>query len=318
VPNLPALILAYLRPEGVERLVRDLASQGVPRIYISIDGAKDDDGKIRQLQLRQQIRELKDEFLDIEFKVRVCGSNLGSGAGVFSGVDWFFENEDSGIILEDDLIIGKRIIQYFEKLLIDLSNQKDVGMITGSKLFNNNEDYCWTTYPIVWGWATWRNRWLELKEGMLSEEFKANRNLMVASERNYWKIGRRRSLSLAIDAWDIPFASEFHNREMKCVILPENQVTNVGMDSQATHKMNDGWPLGIPLGSKTFEANQDVIELISHTIPEDSLMRSRLYLIRPHHILSYFFGILRLRLQNKGKDINAFKKKIEAARFEYE
>jgi hypothetical protein len=318
MPNTPALILAYLRPEGVERLVRDLASQGVPRIYISVDGAKDDDGKIKQLQSREQIQKLKDEFSNIDFKVRVCDSNLGSGAGVFSGIDWFFENEESGIILEDDLIIGERIVQYFEKLLMDLSNQKDVGMITGSKLFNINENYCWTTYPIVWGWATWRNRWLELKEGMFNKDYKANRNLMVASERSYWKIGRRRSLSLAIDAWDIPFASEFHNRAMKCVILPENQVTNVGMDSQATHKMNDGWPLGIPLGSKTFEANQDVIELISHTIPEDSLMRSRLYVIRPHHILSYFFGILRLRLQNKGKDTNAFKKKIEAARFEYE
>ena len=316
--NVPALILAYTRPDGVERLICELASQGIPRIYISIDGAIDADGISRQLLLRKRIRELREEFSSIKFKVRVCKSNLGSGAGVFSGIDWFFENEESGIILEDDLIIGKRIAEYFEKLLVELSNQKDVGMITGTKLFNNNESYCWTTYPIVWGWATWRDRWIELKQGTLSGEFKPNRSFITASERSYWKIGRRRSLSLAIDAWDIPFASEFHNRGLKCVILPENQVTNIGKDSQATHKMNDGWPLGIPLGGQNFDANENVIELISQAIPEDSLMRSRLYGIGQRHTLSYISGIFRLKLQNKGKDINAFKKKIEAARFEYE
>jgi len=316
--NTPALILAYIRPEGVERLIRALANQGIPRIYISIDGTTNEEGQKRQLQLRKRIQDLREEFVWVEFKIRVCKTNLGSGAGVFSGVDWFFENEEFGIILEDDLIIGEKIGLYFEKLLVDFALEKEIGMISGTKLFQTNEGYGWSTYPVVWGWATWRNRWLELKEATLKDKFKPNPMLMSLAERNYWKIGRRRALSLAIDAWDIPFAAEFHNRGLKCLILPENQVTNVGMDEQATHKMNDGWPLGIPIGNLAFNPNQDVIHAVSSVGSEDHLMRTRLYRMSPKHALSNIFGVIRLRVRNNGKDVNAFKKKIDAAGFDYD
>jgi hypothetical protein len=316
--NIPALILAYIRPDGVERLIRALANQGIPRIYISIDGTTSAEDHKRQVQLRAQIQDLREEFQGVEFKIRICKSNLGSGAGVFSGVDWFFENEDSGIILEDDLIIGEKICLYFEKLLTEFALSEDVGMITGTKLFQSSDDYAWTTYPVVWGWATWRDRWLVLRDAVLRDNFKPDPKVMPVAERSYWKIGRRRSLSLAIDAWDIPFAAEFHNRRLKCLILPENQVTNIGLDKQATHEMNDGWPLGIPLGKLTFNPDQNVIDEISSVFSEDSLMRARLYKIAPRHVISNFLGKLRLSVRRKGRDTNAFRRKLEAARFDYE
>jgi hypothetical protein len=318
MPNIPALILGYIRPDGVERLIRELANQGIPRIYISIDGTSSAEAHNRQIQLRARIQELKEEFQSVEFKIRICKSNLGSGAGVFSGVDWFFEKEESGIILEDDLIIGEKISVYFEKLLTEFAHTKDIGMITGTKLFQTGDYYGWATYPVVWGWATWRDRWLVLRDAILKDDFKPDPKVMPVAERSYWKIGRRRSLSLAIDAWDIPFAAEFHNRKLKCLILPENQVTNIGRDREATHKMNDGWPLGLPLGNLTFKPDQNVAEGISTVFSEDSLMRNRLYKIAPRHVLSNFLGILRLGIRHSARDTTAFRRKLELARFDYE
>jgi hypothetical protein len=316
--NIPALILAYSRPDGVERLIRELANQGISRIYISIDGPATEDARTKQIQLRSQIQKLRKEFQGVDFKIRICRSNLGSGVGVFSGIDWFFENEELGMILEDDLIIGEKLTLYFEKLLADFASSEDIGMISGTKLFQAEEGYQWTTYPIVWGWATWRDRWLQIRDSILNDKFKANSKIMSIAERNYWKIGRARSLSLAIDAWDIPFAAEFHNRGLKCLILPENQITNVGLDAQATHEMNEGWPLGLPLGKLSFYANYNVAERLLAVYSQDNLMRACLYGIAPKHAMSNFLGRLRLSIRNSGWNTNAFREKLQAAYFDYE
>ena len=59
---------------------------------------------------------LKDLNTDINVTIKKSSKNLGCGLGPVSATNWFFENEDYGIILEDDLVPDKsflNIVKYY-------------------------------------------------------------------------------------------------------------------------------------------------------------------------------------------------------------
>ena len=109
------LIIAYARPEGVRRLILSCITAGVDRVFVSLDGPANEQADFA----REEILKVLHEFsMLVQINVRKLVSNQGVGLGVLGAIDWFFENVDAGVVLEDDLELSESFLPFI------CSNQK--------------------------------------------------------------------------------------------------------------------------------------------------------------------------------------------------
>src|SRR5690606_32538012 len=89
--------------------------------------------------------------------------NVGCKLGVSGAIDWFFEQEEMGIILEDDCLPDVSFFSYCQDLLVRYRDDHRVMVVSGSnyhpgKTFGKSS-YYFSQYPHIWGWASWRRAW---------------------------------------------------------------------------------------------------------------------------------------------------------------
>ena len=90
-------------------------------------------------------------------------NNQGCKLGVSNAINWFFEHEREGIILEDDCIPHLDFFIFCQEMLETYRNDERIWSITGHNQQNNiqrgNGTYYFSKYPRSWGWATWKRSW---------------------------------------------------------------------------------------------------------------------------------------------------------------
>jgi len=94
---------------------------------------------------------------------KIRTNNLGCKLGVSDAINWFFEFNEFGIILEDDCLPNITFFSYCEELLNKYKDNMKIMHISGHKKimgnFNSKESYYFSRIANIWGWSTWRNRW---------------------------------------------------------------------------------------------------------------------------------------------------------------
>ena len=313
---IPALILGYSRPSGVQDLLNSLISSGVSRIYISIDGAKNSDSSKSHEQIRKIVKSMRVNNPNVNIALRFGRNNYGAGIAVVSGIDWFFKNEWSGMILEDDLRISKSLPVYFNHLIRSTKILDDFSMITGTKYATRKPDFSYSTYPIVWGWATSEKNWRLMRADMLKVQRFRIRNLFNA-KKSFWLLGKLRALSGNIDAWDVPLAGDFHNSKKKCLIPPVNLVQNIGFDKSATHTTEQVWPLNLELSEIEIQ-DIESITLFENLECVDKFLEKKIFKIRFHHGLTYLIEEAKSFTSRRFLGGNYFVDKLKEAEFSYE
>lgn len=245
------LLLVFNRPDLTKQLFRVLQRVRPPRLYIAGDGPRSEIPGEQKL-----VNEVKDVFNRIDWPCEVRTlyrtSNLGCKSAVSSAIDWFFQHEDQGIILEDDCLPSDSFFSFCDEMLERYSRDERVTMVTGNNFQNGNlvgpASYYFSRYPQIWGWATWRRAWA-LYDGDMAffpswslspswHNFFSSR-----AERNYWKRIFTSAHAGLIDSWAYPWtASVWHSGGM--VVTPnKNLVSNNGFRADASHTRNDESPL---------------------------------------------------------------------------
>lgn len=245
--NKPTLIITYLRPLGVIDILNTLEKQGPRLVYIAIDGPKNFEDERTQQRYNEIINSFTKNGI-LTFKIWHRSANLGIGASIISAIDWFFSNEASGIIIEDDLIISKDFLKFVEAGLDFFARDNNVFLISGSQFDSDLEDVTslfWTNYPIIWGWGTWDIKWKEMRKLILKK--KRIFPLIYLPSVNFFRIGALRTLNGLIDTWDLPLAFEMRKKRAHCVLPPVNLVSNVGTDNLAEHTKKVEHPLHLPI-----------------------------------------------------------------------
>ena len=100
--NTPILFLIFNRPDTTIQVLQEIRKASPPRLYIACDGAREH--KKGEKEKVQETRELVLKNIDWECEVNTLfrDNNLGCKEAVSTAITWFFENEEMGIILEDD------------------------------------------------------------------------------------------------------------------------------------------------------------------------------------------------------------------------
>jgi hypothetical protein len=158
----PVLIITFNRLDCVKALFKRLKLVKPPILYVFSDGPRE-----TLVNESEIIREIRSHILDVvdwecEIKTLFNDENEGCKLGVTSAINWFFENEEMGIILEDDCIPNDSFFQFCAELLEKYRYDENVLHIGGTNplgVTSTHEDYYFSKFNRIWGWASWRRAW---------------------------------------------------------------------------------------------------------------------------------------------------------------
>lgn len=244
--NAPIAIFAYNRPTHLARCLNSLLENEefyLSQIWIFQDGAKDfNDNKYKETtEIICDFVETNRLSANIKFIKR--NSNYGLQNSILKGIDEVFEKSTKIIVVEDDLQLSRYFLKYCNYYLNKYQHEPKVASIQGY------------TYPQgrkidkpyflkgadCWGWATWKNRWIELEResSLLLDELKA-RGEIYAFDFNgsfgYSNMLFRQSKEKA-NSWAIRWHASMYLRNKLSLYPPESLVINLGGDGTGTNMM---------------------------------------------------------------------------------
>ena len=101
--NNALLFLVFNRPDTTRKVFNAIRDAKPPRLYIAADGHRPD--CVGEDMLCDEVRKIATSVdWACEVKTLFRDRNLGCKKGVSSGINWFFQHEEQGIILEDDVL----------------------------------------------------------------------------------------------------------------------------------------------------------------------------------------------------------------------
>jgi hypothetical protein len=234
----PVLVVAFNRPAQTARVLDALRRVAPKQVYVHIDGP-------RRLNATdgERVARTRDLFQDIKWDGEVHRlfqeRNIGIQAEEFA-IDWFFQNVDCGIILEDDCVPTDDFFRFCAELLERYREQDQVMAICGYnelRRWQLSTSYHFSRTTSSWGWATWRRAWARYDAKVTRWAIPATRRALIAqmlpAERRIWprrfdSVWRRRYLGYDF-AWQ--FAVVAHGG--LAAVPASNLVTNIGFDDDA-------------------------------------------------------------------------------------
>ena len=241
----PILLIAWRRPKETKEVIDSLRGIRPKKLFISCDGARK--GNHEEFEKVKQTKEVLRNNIswDCEIKWQISDINLGCKKGVTKAINWFFSHVNEGIILEDDIVANHDFFTYCENLLERYRFDKRVWCISGSNNQDNiqrgNGSYYFGKIPLIWGWATWKDRW-EKYDINISKwpEIKSSNmlNYIFCDDlqkkhwnnifENFYKFGEP-------NTWDYPWVLTCLINNGLTAIPNKNLIKNIGFNSNATH-----------------------------------------------------------------------------------
>lgn len=164
--KVPVLLIAFNRPNTTQLVLDAIAAYQPPALYIATDGARhgNDSDKIKCAAVHELVNTWQKNNPATLVSKLYQDNNLGCGPGVSTAINWFFANEEMGIILEDDCLPNASFFNFCETLLHKYKDEERIMHIGGSNFIepemkHNDETYYFSIYPHIWGWASWRRAW---------------------------------------------------------------------------------------------------------------------------------------------------------------
>lgn len=242
----PILFLIFNRPQHTRKVFGQIRKARPARLYVCADGPRPNVAEdAENCRLARKVIEGVD--WDCSVKTLFRDTNAGCRQAVKSGIDWFFQHEDAGIILEDDCLPDLSFFPFCAEMLKKYADDERIMHISG---FNPAEQACrgaeasyvWSKFSFVWGWATWRRAWKRYDDSFWNWErhwCKSNSPLanLVGDKTacRYMLDKFRRTRDGEIDTWDYAWFYSVVVNGGWCINAASSLVANIGFDETATH-----------------------------------------------------------------------------------
>lgn len=237
------LFLVFNRPETTSKVFNVIKELKPSRLYLAADGPRENrDGEKEKVDLVRKIVTQVDWDCDVKKLFRT--KNLGCGKGVSEAITWFFQQEEEGIILEDDDLPHQDFFVFCEEMLSRYRLNNNIYTISGNNFQNGikrgDGSYYFSKYFHSWGWATWRRSWKIYNreivfwpkwKNSIQWKNKFSNNL----EKNYWKKIFDMIYETDFDSMAYPFNACIMYKGGLNIIPNINLVSNIGFGKNATH-----------------------------------------------------------------------------------
>lgn len=246
------LLIVYKRIDTLEKVLNQIKKVTPHKIYIAANSYKNEQEK----EAVKQTRELIESSITWDCQVNKLyrDTHLSAKRSISSAISWFFEHEDQGIILEDDCLPTVSFFRFCDELLERYKHESQIMLISGwsaldfapnksvdtlSPKAQLHEDYFFSKYPHIWGWASWARAWkkYELESSDFTKDF-SHFTFNSQEERGYWYKVFSKYYRGETDTWDYPWAFCIWKVGGLCVHPKNNMIQNIGFnrdDAAHTH-----------------------------------------------------------------------------------
>lgn len=243
--RLPVLLIVFNRPEETEKVLQVLKQSGVRKLYIHGDGPRtSSENDLKGIAKVWDIVSSID--WDCEVHIEKSDKNLGCGNGVFSAISWFFQHEERGIILEDDVLPSTGLFLTLERMLFGLEDNGDVGAVSGfnwtprSYLTDKRASFHYTNYAQSLAWGTWKRAWegfsLDPQVWHKGLNYQSLQKLGGTRFAHYWlNMYEEEILSGKLDTWDVQWGAYNWLHGRKFAVTNNNFALHIGFNERATH-----------------------------------------------------------------------------------
>ena len=286
--NTPVLFLAFNRVEVSKKVFSAIRKAKPKKLFFAADGPRP--GISGESDKCQEVRGLIDDVdWDCDVKTLFQETNLGCKIAVSSAIDWFFDNVEEGIVLEDDCVPSHSFFQFCQELLERYRHDNRIMQICGSNFLNGkvpiDSSYYFSQYGSVWGWASWRrawnyydvdlSSWPEVKSARLCDFFSMNSVEATRRFAIYEDLYEGK-----IDTWDYQWGLAKMINSGLSIIPNENLISNIGFGIGATHTTSQDHPyanlkfedmnfplIPPPFIFRNFDADRSFVEDYMHCKP---------------------------------------------------
>lgn len=254
--NKAVLFLIFNRKDSTQKVFEKIKIAQPPKLYIASDGPRLN--KEGETQIVDELRKwvLSNIDWDCEVKTLFREKNLGCGHAVSNAITWFFDQEQDGIILEDDCLPSQSFFKYCEELLEFYKDDKRIWHIGGFNPLNiidRHESYYFSKVQEVWGWASWADRWQKYKFDLNNFDSEHLKRFSDKKEvQKYWSEILKQMKNKEIDTWDYQWVFSIIENNGVCINPTKNLISNIGFEG--THyEYNIG---DSTLNTKTYEIEE--------------------------------------------------------------
>ena len=241
----PVILFAYKRlPHTkitVEALQRNPEAKETD-LWIFADGARSEADRAEMDETREYLRRI-DGFRNIHLTERA--ENFGLSRSIITGVTEVLDKCGRAIIVEDDIRTAPSFLHYMNRALDHFEDDPRVQSVAAHGFPRHRldvpEDYAYDVFACarasVWGWGTWRDRWLDVDWDMASAWKKRDK----ISDRALEMAGRDlrrfidKQLAGKLNSWDIPWSYDHCLKQRLCITPVHSYVENIGLDGSGEH-----------------------------------------------------------------------------------
>ena len=232
----PVLFIVFNRPDTTKIVFEAIREARPTKLFIASDGPRYP--LKHEYALGLETRAIAEQVdWPCEVKTLFRDQNLGCGKGVSSAINWFFENVEEGIILEDDCLPSQDFFTFCSQLLALYRTDQTVMTICGTTLLEKKYREAPGHYlgnsNGVWGWATWRRAWQlydyemkRLAEQGVQEKMKAffNNDLVFDHVLDTFNL----IVKAKMDTWDIQWYFTILSNNAYAACPFQNMISNIG------------------------------------------------------------------------------------------
>jgi len=237
------LFVVFNRPDTTAQVFEAIRKAKPPRLYVAADGPRPDkNGEVEKVARVREIATAVD--WPCEVKTLFREENLGCKYAVSGAITWFFEQEEQGIILEDDCLPSQSFFWFCEDILERFKSDNRVMSICGVNIvdcIDSQESYFFSIYALMWGWATWRRAWKSYKPDLKSWSNHKNMRLigknivLTKIQKLTWVNILSKTYRGKIDTWDYQWIYTCWLNSGLTIAPTVNLICNIGFSEDATH-----------------------------------------------------------------------------------
>lgn len=243
----PIAFFFFNRPDTAYQVFECIKGAQPEKLYLISDGprASRDGEKEKVEALRAEIESRID--WDCEVIKDYAPENMGCHKRIASGITNVFKQEETAIILEDDVYVRPSFFPFCEELLERYKDTEEIFFISGANVYQDyrpDDSYIITKFPSIWGWATWKRAWDKYTDNP-DDWFEMKKHNPL-----HWYYGRFLGNVLSkyfedayvgkIDTWDYQWEASRMKYHGLGIVPTLNMMENIGFNRDDSTHTNGG------------------------------------------------------------------------------
>lgn len=244
----PVLYITFARPEYASQSFAAIKAAKPKKLYFYSNKARSD--RLEEVERNNEVRGYINQIdWECEVKTWFREEYVDVYTSLWGAIDWLFENEPMGIVLEEDCVASGAFFHYCDQLLPKYIDNSKIWIISGNNYTPEANpkklDYFFVHSAHIYGWASWADRWHALDRKMTRwNELTWSKRITYSGStfRAIWLWLKLRRIYKNIDIkspWDYVFVYNRMLNDGLGIIPCKNLVADIGVDG-VHHDSNSG------------------------------------------------------------------------------